>query len=45
MMEIKDAIELYQQYLLVEKGLSKQTVISYTTDYLFHILFYHQLSF
>lgn len=32
MMEISDAIELYQQYLLVEKGLSKQTVTSYTED-------------
>ena len=31
-MDISDAIELFQQYLLVEKGLSKQTVISYTTD-------------
>ena len=32
MMEINDAIERYQQYLLVEKGLSRQTVISYTED-------------
>ncbi|MCR5505475.1 MAG: tyrosine recombinase [Bacilli bacterium] len=32
MMEIKDAVELFQQYLLVEKGLSKQTVINYTDD-------------
>ena len=31
-MEISDAVELYQQYLLVEKGLSKQTVIAYTDD-------------
>ena len=31
-MEISDAIELYQQYLFVEKGLSKQTVSSYTED-------------
>ena len=32
MMEINDAIELFQQYLLVEKGLSKQTVNNYTDD-------------
>ena len=32
MMEIIDAVDLYQQYLLVEKGLSKQTVISYIED-------------
>lgn len=32
MMEISDAVELFQQYLLVEKGLSKQTVDSYTKD-------------
>ena len=32
MMEIKDAVELFQQYLLVEKGLSKQTVSSYISD-------------
>lgn len=32
MMEISDAVELFQQYLLVEKGLSKQTVSSYTDD-------------
>ena len=32
MTEISDAIELFQQYLFVEKGLSKQTVISYTED-------------
>ena len=32
MMDISDAIELFQQYLFVEKGLSKQTVISYTED-------------
>ena len=31
-MEISDAIELFQQYLLVEKGLSKQTIESYTDD-------------
>ena len=31
-MEINDAIELYQQYLYVEKGLSIQTVNSYTDD-------------
>ena len=32
MMEISDAIELFQQYLLVEKGLSRQTVSNYTDD-------------
>ena len=32
MMEIQDAVEQFQQYLLVEKGLSKQTVVSYTED-------------
>ena len=32
MMEINDAIELFQQYLLVEKGLSRQTVVNYTDD-------------
>ena len=31
-MEIVDAIDLYQQYLLVEKGLSVQTVKSYLDD-------------
>ena len=31
-MEISDAIERFQQYLLVEKGLSKKTIISYTED-------------
>ena len=36
-MEISDAIELFQQYLIAEKGLSKQTVISYTQD-LQHII-------
>ncbi len=32
MMEINDAVELFRQHLLVEKGLSKQTVDSYTND-------------
>ncbi len=32
MIEIKDAVEQFQQYLLVERGLSKQTVINYTDD-------------
>lgn len=32
MMNINDAIDLFQQYLLVEKGLSKQTVSSYLED-------------
>lgn len=32
MMEIIDAVDLYHQYLLVEKGLSKQTVTSYIED-------------
>ena len=31
-MEISDAIDLYTQYLLVEKGLSKATVSSYLSD-------------
>ena len=31
-MEISDAIENFQQYLLVEKGLSNQTILSYTQD-------------
>ena len=31
-MEISDAIESFQQYLLAEKGLSKQTVTSYSRD-------------
>ena len=31
-MDISDAIESFQQFLLAEKGLSKQTVISYTQD-------------
>ena len=31
-MEISDAIDLYTQYLLVEKGLSKATVDSYLSD-------------
>ena len=31
-MEISDAIERFQQYLLVEKGLSRQTIVSYTED-------------
>ena len=31
-MDISDAIELYQQYLLVEKGLSLQTISSYKND-------------
>lgn len=32
MMEISDAIESFQQFLLVEKGLSRQTIISYSED-------------
>ncbi len=39
-MEISDAIELFQQYLLVEKGLSKQTVQSYTEDLKQFFLFF-----
>ena len=31
-MLLEDAIELFQQYILVEKGLSKQTLSSYMTD-------------
>ena len=39
-MDISDAIELYQQYLLVEKGLSKQTVENYTNDLKQFFLFF-----
>lgn len=42
-MEIRDAIELYQQYLLVEKGLSKQTVSSYTTDLKTFFIFFDKI--
>ena len=39
-MEIVDALDLYQQYLLVEKGLSRQTVKNYLDDLkLFFTLF------
>lgn len=31
-MDIADAVDLYKQYLLIEKGLSKQTWISYLDD-------------
>ena len=31
-MLLEDAVELFQQYILVEKGLSKQTCSSYMTD-------------
>ena len=31
-MEISDAIDLFNQYLIVEKGLSKATVSSYMND-------------
>ena len=31
-MLLEDAIELFQQYILVEKGLSKLTFSSYMTD-------------
>ena len=41
MMEIQDAVEQFQQYLLVEKGLSKQTVISYTEDLKQFFLFFN----
>ena len=41
MMEIVDAVELFQQHLLVEKGLSKQTVISYTEDLKQFFLFFN----
>ena len=45
MMEIKDAVELFQQYLLVEKGLSKQTVSSYTSDLKQFFLFFNDYHF
>ena len=41
MMQIEDAVELFQQYLLVEKGLSKQTVINYTDDLKQFFQLYH----
>ena len=31
-MEIKDAVDLFQQYVLVERGLSPQTWVSYLED-------------
>ena len=31
-MEIRDALDLFQQYILAEKGLSKQTLDSYLSD-------------
>ena len=40
MMEINDAVELFQQYLLVEKGLSKVTVASYLDDLKRFFMFY-----
>ncbi len=40
MMEIVDAVELFQQHLLVEKGLSKQTVSNYTDDLKQFFLFF-----
>ncbi|MGI6714341.1 MAG: site-specific tyrosine recombinase/integron integrase [Bacilli bacterium] len=41
-MEIKDALERYQQYLIAEKGLSKSTLGNYFSDLkLFHELFPH----
>lgn len=39
-MEIRDAVENYQQYLLAEKGLSPQTVKSYVEDLRQFFLFY-----
>ena len=40
MLELVDAVEMYQQYLLVEKGLSRQTVKNYLDDLkLFFALF------
>lgn len=41
-MEISDAIESFQQYLLVEKGLSKQTITSYTDDLKQFFLFFEE---
>ena len=43
MMEINDAIELFQQYLLVEKGLSTQTVINYTDDLKQFFIFFENI--
>ena len=39
-MELKDAIDLFYQYLLVEKGLSKQTADSYLADLKQFFIFY-----
>ncbi|MFA6851750.1 MAG: site-specific tyrosine recombinase/integron integrase [Bacilli bacterium] len=41
-MDIKDAIDLYEQYILAEKGLSNQTVKSYLDDLKQFFLFFHQ---
>ena len=41
MMLISDAIELFKQYLLVEKGLSKQTVTNYSEDLKQFFLFFN----
>ena len=41
-MLIEDAIELFQQYILVEKGLSKQTFSSYMTDLKKFFLYFEQ---
>ena len=41
MMDIQDAVEQFQQYLLVEKGLSKQTVTNYLDDLKQFFLAFH----
>jgi len=41
-MDIKDATELYEQYILAEKGLSTLTVKSYLDDLKQFFAFFHQ---
>ena len=41
-MDIKDALELYEQYILAEKGLSTLTVKSYLEDLKQFFVFFHQ---
>ena len=41
MMEVTDAVQQFQQYLIAEKGLSKQTVASYSTDLKFFFSYFY----
>ena len=45
MVEINDAVEMFQQYLLVEKGLSRQTVENYTEDLKQFFLFFNKQNY